>query len=66
MAMITVQVKLSEETVEQIDALRGPEMGWSQSAIVRQLVEAALARRFFVPNCSDDRTNEACADPIAA
>lgn len=57
MAMINVQVKLSEETVQQIDSLRGPELGWAQAAVVRFLVEEALRRRFFVPECSVDRTD---------
>ena len=64
MAMITLQVKLSEETIQQIDALRGPEMGWAQSAIARQLIEDALARLFFTPGCSEIRTNEALASRI--
>jgi hypothetical protein len=57
MAMITVQVKLPEETVQQIDSLRGPKLGWAQSAVVRSLVEEALRRRFFMPECSIDRTD---------
>jgi len=57
MAMINVQVKLSEETVRQIDELRGPELGWAQAAVVRFLVEEALRHRFFMPDCSADRTN---------
>lgn len=58
MAMINVQVKLSEETVKQIDDLRGPELGWAQAAVVRFLIEEALRRRFFVPECSVDRTDK--------
>jgi hypothetical protein len=62
MAMINVQVKLSEETVKQIDSLRGPELGWAQAAVVRFLVEEALRRRFFVPACSVDRTSNVQID----
>lgn len=64
MAMINVQVKLSEETVKQIDALRGPQLGWAQSAVVRFLVEEALRRRFFVSDCSVGRTEECCNEHL--
>ena len=66
MALTTVQVKLSEETIKQLDALRGPELGWSLSAIIRQIVEESPRCRFFTPDCSADRTDEACAEPVAA
>jgi hypothetical protein len=62
MAMITVQVKLPEETVQQIDSLRGPKLGWAQSSVLRFLVEEALRRRFFVPECSVDRTDDGSID----
>lgn len=49
---INVQVKLSPDTVEKINSLRGPELGWAQSAVVRELIEEALAYRFFLSHCS--------------
>lgn len=66
MAMINVQVKLSEETVKKIDALRGPELGWAQAAVVRFLVEEALKRHIFMPDCSVDKTSNASTEPINA
>lgn len=66
MAMLTLQVKLSEETIKQIDDLRGPELGWTQSAIARLLIETALKHGFSLPECSLDRTNMAQANQTAA
>lgn len=62
MAMLTVQVKLPEETIKQIDELRGQEMGWAQSAVVRRLIDEALARRFSLPQRSVNKTASAPAD----
>lgn len=66
MAMITKQVMLHEETARLIDQLRGPEMGWAESAILRQLIEEALARRFSLSNRSLERPNTAHTDHSTA
>jgi len=62
MPMLTVQVKLPEEIVKKIDALRGPEIGWTQSAVARHLVERALAQCFFMPERSVNKPDQAQAD----